>query len=169
MSQFFSEYITSWVTQSACTNLRFAISSLIINWDYLVLHWDFWLSGVVDREEVLSFGILAYNLMCCILTSISVWNLPPPVCSSVGKASACNEGDLVSIPGSGRSPGEGNGNPFQYSCLDNSMDREPWQVAVRELQESDTTWRYLSFFVFSGKNKWKQSISTNSSLHTKVN
>jgi len=36
--------------------------------------------------------------------------------------SACSEGDLGSIPGSGRSPGEGNGNPFQYSCLENPMD-----------------------------------------------
>ena len=40
------------------------------------------------------------------------------------KASAFNAGDLGSIPGSGRSPGEGNGNPFQYSCLENPMDRE---------------------------------------------
>ena len=44
--------------------------------------------------------------------------------SSVGKESACNAGDLGSIPGLGRSPGEGNGNPFQYSCLENPMDRE---------------------------------------------
>ena len=43
--------------------------------------------------------------------------------SSVGKESACNAGDLGSIPGSGRSPGEGNGNPLQYSCLENPMDR----------------------------------------------
>ena len=41
---------------------------------------------------------------------------------SEGKASACNVGDLGSIPGLGRSPGEGNGYPFQYSCLENSMD-----------------------------------------------
>ena len=39
------------------------------------------------------------------------------------KEFACNAGDLGSIPGSGRSPGEGNGNPLQYSCLDNPMDR----------------------------------------------
>ena len=45
---------------------------------------------------------------------------------SEGKASACNVGDLGSIPGSGRSPGEGNGNPFQYSCLENPMDGEAW-------------------------------------------
>ena len=42
---------------------------------------------------------------------------------SDGKSSACNVGDLDSIPGSGRSPGKGNGNPLQYSCLENSMDR----------------------------------------------
>ena len=44
---------------------------------------------------------------------------------SEGKESAYNAGDPGSIPGSGRSPTEGNGNPLQYSCLENSMDREP--------------------------------------------
>ena len=43
-----------------------------------------------------------------------------------GKASACNAGDLGSTPGSGRSPGEGNGKPLRYSCLKNPMDREAW-------------------------------------------
>ena len=43
-----------------------------------------------------------------------------------GKAFACNVGDLGSIPGAGRSPGEENGNPFQYSCLKNPMDRGGW-------------------------------------------
>ena len=45
---------------------------------------------------------------------------------SESKVSAGNVGDLGSIPGSGRSPGEGNGNPLQYSCLENPMDREAW-------------------------------------------
>ena len=44
-------------------------------------------------------------------------------CSSVGKESACNAGDQGAIPGLGRSPAEGNGNPLQYSCLENPMDR----------------------------------------------
>ena len=52
---------------------------------------------------------------------------------SDGKASAYNAGDLGSIPGSGRSPGEGNGNPLQYSCLENPMDRGAWQVTVPEV------------------------------------
>ena len=45
--------------------------------------------------------------------------------SSAGKESACNTGDLGSIPGLGRSPGEGNGNPLQYLCLDNPWTEEP--------------------------------------------
>ena len=51
--------------------------------------------------------------------------------SSVGKEYACNSGDPVSILGSGRSPEEGNGNPLQYSCLENLMDREAWWATVR--------------------------------------
>ena len=47
-------------------------------------------------------------------------------CGSDGKASAYNMGDLGSIPGSGRSSGEGNGNPLQYSCLENPMNRGAW-------------------------------------------
>ena len=50
--------------------------------------------------------------------------------SSVGKESACNAGDLGLIPGSGRSPGEGNGNPPQCSCLENPMDRGAWQATI---------------------------------------
>ena len=47
---------------------------------------------------------------------------------SDGKKSACNARDPGSIPRSGRSPGEGNGYPLQYSCLENSMDRGAWQA-----------------------------------------
>ena len=47
-----------------------------------------------------------------------------------GKEFAYNAGDLGSIPGSGRSPGEGNGNPLQYSCLENPMDRGHWKATV---------------------------------------
>ena len=50
--------------------------------------------------------------------------------SSVGKESANNAGDPGSIPGSGRSPGKGNGNPLHYSCLENPMDRGAWQAIV---------------------------------------
>ena len=58
--------------------------------------------------------------------------------SSEGKASACNAGDLGSIPGSGRSPREGNGNPLQYSCLENPMDREAWWATVQRVGKTWT-------------------------------
>ena len=56
-----------------------------------------------------------------------IWNFPD---GSVGKESACNAGDSGLIPGSGRSPGEGNVNPLQYSCLGNPMDRGAWWAIV---------------------------------------
>ena len=55
---------------------------------------------------------------------------------SVSKESACNVGDPGSIPGLGRSPGGGYGNPFQYSCLENSMDKETWWAAVHGVTKS---------------------------------
>ena len=66
------------------------------------------------------------------------------------KASAYNVGDLGSIPGLGISPGEGNGNPLQYSCLENLMDGGAWQATVHGVAKS---WTQLSDFTslhFSG-------------------
>ena len=58
---------------------------------------------------------------------------------SDSKESDCNAEDPGSIPGLGRSPGKGNGNPLQDSCLENSMDRGAWRATVHGLAESDTT------------------------------
>ena len=57
---------------------------------------------------------------------------------SDSKESARNEGDLGSIPGSGISPGEGDGNPLQYSCPENFMDRGAWQAIVHGVRKSWT-------------------------------
>ena len=54
------------------------------------------------------------------------------------KASAYNAGDVGSIPGSGRSPGEGNGNPLQYSCLENPMGGGAWRATVHRVAKSQT-------------------------------
>ena len=63
--------------------------------------------------------------------------------SSIGKESACNSGEPGSIPGSGRSPGEGNGNPLQYSCLKNPIDRGA--CGLQELQSwGHKNWTLLS-------------------------
>ena len=59
-------------------------------------------------------------------------------CIAVGKASTCNAGDLGSIPVSGSSPGEGNGNPLQYSCLENSMERGAWQATIHGISRLST-------------------------------
>ena len=63
--------------------------------------------------------------------------------SLIGKESTCNAGDLGLIPGSGRSLGEGNGNPLQYSCLENPMDRGAWWATVYGITKS---WTLTLFF-----------------------
>ena len=72
----------------------------------------------------------AYNLEKC--------KQPKIAAGSDSKASAYNAGDLGSIPGSGRSPGEGNGNPLRYSCLENPMDGGAWWAAVHGVAQSQT-------------------------------
>ena len=75
---------------------------------------------------------------------------------SEGKESACNEGDLGSIPGSERSPGEGNGTPLQYSYWENPMDEGAWRATVHRLPKS---WTRLSDFTHSLKNSKAHSCS----------
>ena len=67
---------------------------------------------------------------------------------SDGKASACSVGDPGSIPGSGRSSGEGNDNPLQYSCLENLTDGGAWQATVHGDAKSRTQLSDLTFFLF---------------------
>ena len=66
----------------------------------------------------------------CVCVCIKINKYKGFLHSLVGKESACNAGDLGSIPGSGRCCGEENGNPLQYSCLENPMDRGAWQATV---------------------------------------
>ena len=67
---------------------------------------------------------------------------------SSGKESTCNAGDPALIPGSGRSPGEGNCNPLQYSCLENPLDRGAWRATVLGIPESRTGLKRLSTYTW---------------------
>ena len=84
---------------------------------------------------------------CLLLLKNNIQSFPD---GSEGKASACNAGGLGWSPGWGRSPGEGNGNPLQYSCLENPMDGEAWWATVHAVscKESDTT-KWLHFLSLS--------------------
>ena len=84
---------------------------------------------------ILVGSVLAYHFCLSLL-------LPG---GSHGKESACSAGDPGSIPGSGRSPGEGNGNPLQYPCLENPTDRGAWQATVHGVAKN---WTRLSDFIF---------------------
>ena len=82
-------------------------------------------------------------------------------CGSAGKESACNEGDLGSIPGSGRSPGEGNGTPLHNSCLENPMGGGAWWATVHGVANSRT---WLNDFTFTFMSllllfPWPRTIS----------
>ena len=105
------------------------------------------------REEFLK-SLSGFSFLSGLLKKImlaSTWldelgydDKQPPVSvvfpgGSVGKESACNVGDPSSIPGSGRSPGKGNGNSLHYSCLENSTDKRAWWAIVHGVTELDTT------------------------------
>ena len=75
--------------------------------------------GKVELNGILNLARLSKECRLC-LEPVFIICFPDV---SKGKESACNAGDLGSIPGLARSPGEGNGNPLQYSCLENPMDR----------------------------------------------
>ena len=102
-------------------------------------YWSFSISSSNEYVGLISFRIVGFDLLeskglSRVFSSTTIQkhqffgahlSLGFPG-GSEGKASACNAGDLGSISGSERSRGEGNGNPLQYSCLENPMDREAW-------------------------------------------
>ena len=96
---------------------------IYLHMDYLMSHFSYWPSTSPERSSGWS------SLQC------PSYNLKFPG-GLHGKESACNAGDLGLIPRSGRSPGEGNGDPLQYSCLENAMDRGAWWVTVHGVTKS---------------------------------
>ena len=162
--------------------------NVVLAWLWVCCYWD-WLEsplalGVAKRIPLVLISqeagwqrILesAPLFPSCLTLGISPQGFPD---GSVGKESACNAGDSGSILGSRRSPGEGNGNPLQYSCLKNSMDRGAWQAAVHgvtKLHDCATNFHFftsplwLSFLIwevgmrvaltskFASMTKWNNS------------
>ena len=112
-------------------------------------HWKYTLhtKKVVHRDLLTKIGVLSACIayvpspqdhMCWDDAYIEYYDTASftVLGNSDSEESACNSGDLGLIPGSGRSPGEGNGSPLQYSCLENSMDRKARQAAIHEVTKS---------------------------------
>ena len=90
--------------------------------------------------------LCSHSLLALFLRRIlcqALWGFPG---GSDGKESACNVGDPGSIPRLGRSPGEGNGNPLQYCCLENPIDGRAWLATVCGVAKSWTRLRNFTFF-----------------------
>ena len=105
-----------------------------------------WLHWTANQSRA-GYCIKLYSLLYKILEVFCQVGFPD---GSVGKASACIAGDLGLIPGLGRSPGEGNGNPLQYSCLENSMTEEPCRLQFMGSQRVRHKWATsLHFFILS--------------------
>ena len=101
--------------------------------------WQFTLTGVRCDFWYWKEGRGRYRIFkMCVCVYLFVYGGFPG--GSEVKVSACNAGDLGSIPGLGRSPGEGNGNPFQYSCLEKPMDRGAWWAIVHGIHRVRHDW-----------------------------
>ena len=109
--------------------------------------WQATVHGVTKSRTQLSDFHFHFPFLCSLLLKSGSWvlvllyltvhSLGFP-CGSDRKESACNARDPGLIPGSERSPGEGNGNPHQYSCLENSRAREAWWATVHGVAKSQT-------------------------------
>ena len=115
----------------------FASIRVFSNESVLRLRWpqcwsfSFSISPSNEYSELISSKLLVFIKMLPSMRGGLLWWLR-------SEESACNAGDTGSIPGSGRSPGRGGGNPLQYSCLENSMDRGAWWATVHRGPKSQT-------------------------------
>ena len=86
----------------------------------------------------------------------------------MGKESICNAGDTGSIPGLGRSPEEGHGNPLQYSCLKNPMDKEVWLATAQGIAKSRTQLSNYTLTIQTNKLHLEKAEETETKLPTSI-
>ena len=135
-----------WLVMDRALQFKKLSSISIINWDW-ILKEEYEFSCQTNHGKVLHMkGTVP--AMAWISDDTYILGL---LGGSEVKASACNVGDLGSIPGSGRSPGEKNGNPFQYSCLENPMDGGAWWATVHRVSKSRTRLSDFTFTYIFGK------------------
>ena len=123
------------VSLKSCFRLASSLKPLWLWWKQIVVGSSFWLLFILEHEPSpqQSDSLMNHKQM-----GFPTW------CS--GKEFGCqwgDVGDMGSIAGPGRSPGEGNGNPLQYPCLENSMDRGAWQATVHGVAKSQTWWKQI--------------------------
>ena len=115
------------------------ISSFVSRYSYWVQIWH------SDVMTVMHWGLSIYlSIYPSVYLYTHKYGLPLWLSS---KESTCNAGDVCSIPGLGRSLGEGYGNPVQHSCLENPMDGGAWQAIAHTVTKSWTGWKQLSMHV----------------------
>ena len=134
--------IEHWFTLRADTR-RHSLFSLNRDSNFSLILFMFANDG--ERTTVIDFRVP--NIFLCKCSNVQVWALPG---GSDSKELPYNVGDLGSIPGLGRSPGEGNGNPLQYSCLEDFMDRGAWWARVHGITKNQTWLSDFTFLFFLG-------------------
>ena len=134
--------------------------------------WKLPICSLVDKKLYLyrfNSGILFSHenetIVIFETTLVELWGFPSGLDS---KESDCNVGNLSSVPGSGRSPGEGNGNPLQYSCLENPMDRGAWRATVHRVTESDATDGTLRHSVQFSRSVMSNSLRPHRLQHARL-
>ena len=135
--------------------LLWTLEADAIMWLYGLYFGDEWFAVYKDQANHMFYSSAPPHFSGFLLTEgnppslkTRIWALVPTHLGfpggSDGAEYACNAGDPCPIPGSGRSLGEGKGNPLQDSCLENSMDRGAWRAMARGVTESDTAeWHSL--------------------------
>ena len=138
------------LSRAACAAQQLATGWLVYAWEYIYVSATLSTDSIVFlpncTPQSLFFVSVSLFLPCKACLNMALKHLPLMLISkfhnfpggSDGKVSAYNAGDPSSIPGSGRSPGEGNGNPLKYSCLENPMDGAAWLATVNGVAKSLT-------------------------------